>query len=44
MMEKGSVPVEYKGKSLAEIDLDSNLEYAEEDNKPGSLSAFLFNK
>lgn len=32
MMENGSVPVQYKGKSLAEINLDPNLEYAEEDN------------
>ncbi|KAF5307102.1 hypothetical protein FQR65_LT18464 [Abscondita terminalis] len=35
MMEKGSLPVEYKGKSLSEIDIDPNSAYAEEDN-PGS--------
>ncbi len=32
MMEKGTIPVEYKGKSLAEINFDLNLEYAEENN------------
>ncbi|KAG5863516.1 hypothetical protein JTB14_001348 [Gonioctena quinquepunctata] len=30
MMEKGSIHIEYKGKSLAEINFESNLEYAEE--------------
>ncbi|KAK5648222.1 hypothetical protein RI129_003114 [Pyrocoelia pectoralis] len=37
MMEKGSVPIEYKGKSLAEINLDPNLEYVEEDNNEGVI-------
>ncbi|KAK9686614.1 hypothetical protein QE152_g37059 [Popillia japonica] len=32
MMEKGCIPAEYKGKSLAEIHFDNNLEYAEENN------------
>lgn len=32
MMEKGSTPGEYKGKSLEEITFDANLEYAEENN------------
>ncbi|KAI4468095.1 hypothetical protein MML48_2g00016496 [Holotrichia oblita] len=32
MMEKGSIPAEYKGKSLAEINFDNNLEYAEEND------------
>ncbi|KAB0804873.1 hypothetical protein PPYR_01843 [Photinus pyralis] len=32
MMEKGRLPLEYKGKSLAEINIDPDLEYAEEDN------------
>ncbi|CAH0563168.1 unnamed protein product [Brassicogethes aeneus] len=32
MMEKGAIPMEYKGKSLAEINFDINLEYAEENN------------
>ncbi|XP_043463978.1 uncharacterized protein LOC122499596 [Leptopilina heterotoma] len=30
LMERGSLPVEYQGKSLAEIDFNANLEYAEE--------------
>ncbi|XP_043472728.1 uncharacterized protein LOC122505283 [Leptopilina heterotoma] len=30
MMETGSLPVEYQGKSLTDIDFDENLEYAEE--------------
>lgn len=33
MMEKGSIPLEYKGKSLAEINFDVNLEYPEEDDQ-----------
>lgn len=40
MMEKGTMPIEYKGKSLEEIDLDPNLEYAEDDgneSKPQRL-------
>ncbi|KAJ8956204.1 hypothetical protein NQ314_006764, partial [Rhamnusium bicolor] len=32
MMEKGSTPGEYKGKSLAEINFDPNFEYAEEND------------
>jgi hypothetical protein len=32
MMEKGTIPAEYKGKSLSEINCDINLEYAEENN------------
>jgi hypothetical protein len=32
MMEKGTIPAEYKGKSLGEINFDINLEYAEENN------------
>lgn len=32
MMEKGGIPAEYKGKSLAEINFDDNLEYAEEND------------
>jgi hypothetical protein len=31
MMEQGTVPVEYKGKYLEDINIDLNLEYAEED-------------
>ena len=31
-MEKGSLPVEYKGKSLSEINLDENFEYPEEED------------
>lgn len=27
MMEKGEIPLEHKGKSLAEINFDENLEY-----------------
>lgn len=34
-MEKGSVPIEYKGKSLAEIEIDPQNEFAEEDNDRG---------
>ncbi|XP_031357056.1 uncharacterized protein LOC116180961 [Photinus pyralis] len=36
MMEKGRLPLEYKGKSLAEINIDPDLEYAEEDNVEGA--------
>lgn len=32
MMDKGCVPAEYKGKSLSQIDLNPNLEYAHENN------------
>ncbi|XP_033211646.1 uncharacterized protein LOC117169394 isoform X1 [Belonocnema kinseyi] len=32
-MEKGSLPVEHQGKSLAEIDFDADLEYADESNE-----------
>lgn len=35
MMEKGSVPSEFKGKCLSEINLNPNLEYAEEDDNKG---------
>lgn len=28
MMEKGSVPVEHKGKTLTDVDIDVNLKYA----------------
>ncbi|KAF2886898.1 hypothetical protein ILUMI_19275, partial [Ignelater luminosus] len=35
MMEKGTVPVEYKGKSLAEINFNADLEYVEEDRNEG---------
>lgn len=31
-MEKGELPVEHMGKSLAEVDIDIQNEYAEEDN------------
>lgn len=41
-MEKGSLPVEYKGKSLAEINLDENLEYPEE-NIEGKLLKSSYN-
>lgn len=37
MMEKGSIPLEYKGKSLAEINLDVALEYPEEDDQFGKF-------
>ncbi|XP_043472716.1 uncharacterized protein LOC122505273 [Leptopilina heterotoma] len=30
LMERGSLPVEYQGKSLSQINFDANLEYAEE--------------
>lgn len=33
MIEKGTVPIEYKGKSLAEIDLDVSTAYAEESDR-----------
>lgn len=32
MMDKGCVPAEYKGKSLSQIDLNPNLQYAHENN------------
>lgn len=35
MMEKGSVPAEYKGKSLTEINFDLNLEFAVEMDPEG---------
>ncbi|XP_031328096.1 uncharacterized protein LOC116159286 isoform X1 [Photinus pyralis] len=38
MMEKGSMPIEYKGKSLEEIIIDFNLEYAEEDKIDGTIN------
>lgn len=31
-MEKGTIPVQFKGRSLAEINLDADLEYAEEND------------
>ncbi|CAH0556875.1 unnamed protein product [Brassicogethes aeneus] len=33
MMEKGSMPAEYKGKSLSQINFDANLEYVEENDE-----------
>lgn len=33
MMEKGSIPVEFKGKALEEVDIDT--EYAEENEDHG---------
>lgn len=30
LMERGSLPVEYQGKALSEINFDANLEFAEE--------------
>lgn len=33
MMEKGSLPAEFKGKSLSEIEFDENTEYPEEHNE-----------
>lgn len=35
MMERESIPARFKGKALAEVDLDINLEYAEEDVNNG---------
>lgn len=32
MMEKGTLPVEYKGKYLEEINFDENLEFVEEND------------
>lgn len=32
LMEKGQIPVEYKGKSLAEINFDAHSEYPEEND------------
>lgn len=31
-MEKGAIPVQFKGKSLSEINFDLNLEYADEND------------
>ena len=39
-MENGKLPVEYSGKSLAEIDI--NTEYAEEDNNDNGVILFKF--
>lgn len=33
MMEKGSLPAEFKGKSWSEIEFDENTEYPEEHNE-----------
>ncbi|CAG9763730.1 unnamed protein product [Ceutorhynchus assimilis] len=43
MMEKGTIPVDYKGKSLAEINFDLNLEYAEENNDADDDGEILLN-
>lgn len=36
-MEKGSLPVEYKGKSLSEINLDNDVMKYPEENNAGTL-------
>ncbi|KAK9718019.1 hypothetical protein QE152_g23423 [Popillia japonica] len=36
MMEQGSIPLEYKGKSLSEINIDPNVEYAIENEIEGN--------
>lgn len=36
-MERGSIPLEYKGKSLAEINFDVTSEYPEEDDQFGEF-------
>lgn len=43
MMEKGTVPIEYKGKSLAEINIDPNSELVEEDNDNGRYTGWSIN-
>lgn len=37
MMETGVVPIEYKGKSLAEINFVVNLECVEDDENEGTI-------
>ncbi|KAF5294385.1 hypothetical protein FQR65_LT19982 [Abscondita terminalis] len=39
MMEKGSIPQQYTGKSLAEINFDENLEYVEESEINDNISS-----
>lgn len=42
MMEKGSLPVEYKGKSLSDINFDFNTESALEDQIKGNISIIIY--
>lgn len=44
LMEKDSLPVEYKGKSLSEITIDVLSEYAEEDNSKINGKKYIFIK
>lgn len=37
MMEKGTIPIEYKGKSLSDISIDLSEEYVEEHEIEGSI-------
>lgn len=40
MMEKGTVPVEYQGKSLSDINIDLNVEYVEEHDIEGKVTVW----
>lgn len=42
MMEKGTIPVEYKGKSLSDINIDVSQEYVEEHEIEGNVRKVLF--
>lgn len=39
-MEKGNVPIEYKGKSLADIDIDPNKLFVEEHDIRGIITLY----
>nr|CAH7741150.1 unnamed protein product [Callosobruchus chinensis] len=43
LMEKGSLPIEYKGKCLDDIDLGVHMEYAEENNECRTLIQVIKN-
>lgn len=42
LIEKGSLPVEYKGKSLNDINFDEDAEYPEENNEGKFYILFLY--
>lgn len=42
LIEKGSLPLEYKGKSLLEIHFDTDIEYADECDEGETLNTNFF--